>query len=338
MSNIDYTDDIFKLTKDRIHQKLSPNGPLSTWEKTGPFCFVQLADTQFGMLEQTFDGQWLRKYRKLINILYMICPAFVIVCGDLVNAMPHKEPTKFLKTFKKIFSKVHPDIALVCCCGNHDVGNRPTPKTIKTWSNNFGSDYFSFIVGGVKCIVLNSQLYKDPSSALDLAAEQDTWLDSELAHTHLIFSHHPPFINDPYENDEYFPLDRITRLRLLHKLCRAGATHWFSGHYHRNGGIYYETKCGESNRSKKTVETTPNRTPKTLEVCVTAAVGANIISDSSGDILGLSGMKALVADTKTSGIRVVKVHEKTISHKYYSLFECSKKINEANDGIWQINL
>lgn len=58
-------------------------------------------------------------------------PAFFIVCGDLVDAMPDKWPdirkeqeADFMKVFKDM------EVPLVCVCGNHDVGNRPTNQTI----------------------------------------------------------------------------------------------------------------------------------------------------------------------------------------------------------------
>ena len=52
-------------------------------------------------------------------------PAFFIVCGDLVDAMPDQWPQireSQEKDFFRVFSKLSPDIPLVCVCGNHDVG------------------------------------------------------------------------------------------------------------------------------------------------------------------------------------------------------------------------
>jgi hypothetical protein len=46
-----------------------------------------------------------------------------------------------------------------------DVGNRPTIESISSYTAQFGDDYFSFWVNGVKCIVLNLSLYSDPSGA-----------------------------------------------------------------------------------------------------------------------------------------------------------------------------
>jgi len=60
--------------------------------------------------------------------------------------------------FKNVFSKVDKSVALVCTCGNHDIGDRPTKDTIDIWKTRFGDDYFSFWVGNDQFFVLNSQL------------------------------------------------------------------------------------------------------------------------------------------------------------------------------------
>ena len=61
-------------------------------------------------------------------------PKFFIVCGDLVDAMPDQWPeirARQEEDFFKVYSKLDKDIPLVCVCGNHDVGNRPTKETIE---------------------------------------------------------------------------------------------------------------------------------------------------------------------------------------------------------------
>ena len=41
-----------------------------------------------------------------------------------------------------------------------DVGNRPTRATIETYKSRFGDDHLCFWVGGVRFLVLNTQLHK----------------------------------------------------------------------------------------------------------------------------------------------------------------------------------
>ncbi|KAH9365071.1 hypothetical protein HPB48_010517 [Haemaphysalis longicornis] len=142
-----------------------------TWQ--GPFFFIQAADTQFGMtesyLEKKPDPRWDKEIaltEKAVEAVNRMDPKprFFIVCGDLVDAMPgdhRKKPQE--DDWKRVFSKMSSDVSLVCVCGNHDIGNQPTPASVRGYQDSFGDDYFVFWCGGVMCLVLNSQFYEDPS-------------------------------------------------------------------------------------------------------------------------------------------------------------------------------
>ena len=49
-------------------------------------------------------------------------------------------------------------VGLVCLCGNHDVGNVPSRKSIRDFRNNYGEDYGLFRCGDQRCVVILSQL------------------------------------------------------------------------------------------------------------------------------------------------------------------------------------
>lgn len=305
-----------------------------------PFRFVQMADTQLGM-EAGFLGagnsgwdlerQLAERAARAINRLR---PAFAIVCGDLVNEFPPEERRSSPadvnlreqqeKDFKAAMSLIDPDIPLLCLCGNHDVGNRPNAQTIERYVSSLGDDYFTFWCHGVKCLVVNSQLWKDDADAKEAREAMDKWLDAELAAAEpptadvegagaeagaddstsrrrrrrrrlMVFSHIPPFIFDPEERDGYFNLDRDMRLPLLSRLSKAGCCSWFCGHYHRNaGGVYRDPDPA--------VESS-------LEVVVTGAVGCQIVDNPVGDPLELSGIGKHKIGQGDSGLRVVDVSE-----------------------------
>ena len=132
---------------------------------SGDFAFVQLADPQLGMLNM--NNGWEEEEKMLevcVNHINRLQPKFVVVCGDLVNAYPDTQTATQelqIRDFKRICSGIDPHIPLVCLCGNHDVGDRPTVKTLATYGKHFGDDYFSFWVGGVRFLALNTQLYRD---------------------------------------------------------------------------------------------------------------------------------------------------------------------------------
>ena len=323
---------------------------------SGSFRFVQMADTQMGLLAAMGKYWWLRALNRgtcglvrkagvpvldimerkdgesaLEHVTYTAdeayevekqlaketvkCinamsprPEFVVVCGDLVNAFPTtfggKLQREEVDEFKKQMSEIHPDIELVCVCGNHDVGDRPNAGTIETYTSRFGADYFTFHRRGIRFCVINSQLYKDSTEAADLAAEQHSWLEKQMATRErtVLFTHIPPFIKSPEEPSAYFNLDKETRMNLLNLCVKGGVEGIFAGHYHRNStGVY-----------------------RGIQVVTTGAVGANITSvegASEYELLGLAGMSAVVADRTLSGYRVVSIKEEGVTHEFVPLLK-----------------
>lgn len=156
---------------------MTRNLPLQT-EWKGPFSFIQRADCQLGFFEKDLswekEKQLLEKTVQKINELQ---PQFVILCGDITNARPnHTQYSAQVQDYKNIVSKIQAHIPLVCLCGNHDVGDRPTAESIKAYEDNFGAHFYSFWVRGVHCVALNSSLLKDPTEAPELDQQQNEWL------------------------------------------------------------------------------------------------------------------------------------------------------------------
>lgn len=270
------------------------------------FYFIQAADTQLGLMEWWGqnrengpdgipypDSKWdqeIELCRKSVEILNNLTPrpAFFIVCGDLVDAFASEYPEiRELqeKDLKEVYSKLTPDIPMICVCGNHDVGNIPSNESIEKYKNSFGEDYFSFYKNGTCFIVLNSQFYADHSLVPDLYQEHESWLQQELksAKDHgaqhiVIFQHIPWFVKEPNEKNFYFNVEKELRLTKLNEFIDAGVKKIFCGHYHRNAGGFY----------------------KDLEVVVTSAIGCQIGPD-------------------THGMRIVTVNKDNITHQYHPL-------------------
>lgn len=256
-----------------------------TWQE--PFFFIQMSDCQLGFFED--NQSWEQEKRLLqqsVEHINRLHPKFVILCGDLTHAFPNTPKyQEQVADYKKIVSQVDPTIPLICLCGNHDVGNRPTVETIATYESNFGPNYFNFWVGGVHCIALNSSLISDPSGAPDLYQKQLAWLDQKLAEsaennaTHsLIFAHHPWFLKIAEEDNNYFNIPYDRRMLFLEKFSQAHCTACFSGHYHRNAYGKY----------------------KDMECITTSALGRPLGDDPSG-------------------FRIVHVFEDCIQHAYFAL-------------------
>jgi len=213
--------------------------------------FIQMADTQFGMwatpLLFTYLG-WGRNdnsfAKETVNMQRAIThanrlrPEFVIVCGDLVNTPGHPGQTA---EFQRIAAQLDSGIPFYVVAGNHDVGNEPTAESLSSYRETFGPDWYSFRHGDIYGLVLNSQLIHSPNGAAKEAEAQLAWLRRELeaatasglSHI-LVFQHHPYFLEEPEEDDQYFNIPREPRALYLDLLREAGVRAVFAGHYHRN--------------------------------------------------------------------------------------------------------
>jgi 3',5'-cyclic AMP phosphodiesterase CpdA len=291
-----------QLQADRLH--LLPNDPdrgqrPSEW--SGPFYFVQAADTQLGLIDryirQVEPVRWDEEIR-LSELLVAKCnrlepkPRFLVVCGDLTDADPSTRMRhEQVRDFKRIFSKLDPSIPLVCLCGNHDVGDEPTMEFIQEYKRDFGDDYFHFVTGGVLFIVINSQFYKHREHVQDYARQHDDWLTDMLAKCKqfkysIVFEHIPWFLERPDEPNDYFNIDKHIRQKWLARFLEAGVTKIMCGHYHRNAGGWLEG----------------------MELVVTSAVGAQLGRDKSG-------------------ARLVKIGADAIEHQYYALEEMPERVD-----------
>lgn len=253
--------------------------------------FIITADTQFGILMDGFamiSPNWSQEIeisRKCVEQINAMegddRPLFVCVCGDLVDTegsfsgaiASWKKVMKGwernlifeqqVKDFKRVWSGLHADIALVCLCGNHDIGNRPTNASIEHWTSSFGDDYLSFWVNGTFNLCLNNCLFSNPTGAPDLFDEQLQWMEEKLVYarqndaTHIfVMGHFPWFLKHEDEADDeinshsaaplgwgppgtkfedgYFTIPYKYRKIAMALFKKYDVTACFSGHFHQN--------------------------------------------------------------------------------------------------------
>ncbi len=259
----------------------APQGPA----QPPPF-FVQLSDPQFGMF--TNDGDFSQEtlnFELAIATVNRWRPAFVVITGDLVNKPGDAAQ---IAEYLRIIGRLDPAIPVHHIAGNHDVENVPTPASLAAYRTRFGPDHYSFTAGGISGVVLNSSLIHSPSRAPAEYAAQLGWLEAELTRLHrtgarhlVIFQHHPWFLAQATEADQYFNIPQERRALYLSLFREAGVRHLFSGHYHRNA---VADDAG-------------------FEMVTTGPVG-----------------KPLGAGTQ-SGLRVVVVRDSGLSHRFYALGE-----------------
>ncbi|KAK2820841.1 hypothetical protein Q5P01_023800 [Channa striata] len=280
------SDDLFLRAKHRTYSGLTEDAE-RVW--TGPFCFIQAADPQLGLMKAWRDGdcdgggdEWAEEVeltKQAVEAVNQLTPRprFMVLCGDLVHAMPD---TPFRggqeRDLKAALKGTDPSIPLVFVSGNHDLGNTPTPSTVEQYCSAWGDDYFSF------------WLFYDASACPQLKDAQEEWLEEQLSRVSsssstvpkhvLVFQHIPLYLKSPDEDDDYFNLQRGVRQNLMDRFKKAGVKAVFSGHYHRNAG-----GCHGG-----------------LDMVVSSAIGCQLGDD-------------------THGVRVVVVTADGVIHRYHSL-------------------
>ena len=249
-----------------------------------------MADTQFGFFNanKEFSRETVNM-EKAIAASNRLKPAFVVICGDLVNKPGDLAQ---IAEYKRIAAKLDPSIKLYSVSGNHDVENVPTPTSLELYKKHFGEDRYTFRSGNMFGIIINSSLIKDPTLAPAEAAAQEAWLRINLekakkssAKNIMVFMHHSLFLKDPNEPDEYFNINLVRRKVYLELFQQYGVKQVFAGHYHRNS----YGKAGE------------------LEMITTGPVGRPLGADSSG-------------------FRIINVKGQIVDHHYFALDSLPERI------------
>ena len=258
------------------------------------FSFLVMADPQlFGWPKKDPVGKW----KLAIRHANRLKPDFVIVCGDLINRNGNAAKVDLARdaeryeAYRKIARALDESIPLYEVAGNHDVCNAPTAETLGWYEARFARPWYSFTHKGCLCIVLESDVIKDPKHVPEILKWQMHWLRETLAlaakrtYRHkMVFLHHPIVLKSADEKDQYFNLPSARRGELLGLFEKHGIEATFSGHYHRNAYVKH----------------------KGIELITTSAV-----CHSQGD---------------PAGFRIVKVTDGGISQKYYGYADLPKTL------------
>mmetsp|Transcript_26437 Transcript_26437/g.54758 ORF Transcript_26437/g.54758 Transcript_26437/m.54758 type:complete len:593 (+) Transcript_26437:19-1797(+) len=283
----------YDFSKNQTYGELEPQTPSHS--------FVVCSDTQLGISSKNREWETELEYsRRAIRMINAMDPPprFVCVCGDLIDMEYTFEERKGYKDgfgskeecdavqdrqnedFQEVWSHLREDVAICCLCGNHDVGNRPTPTSIQRYKDAFGDEYLAFWVNGTYNIVLNNVLFVDPSGAREIFDKQLVWLEDRLKYAQehdakmiFVFGHHPWFLYDenetpedlhglsPYPEewqdpshpidkdtgffDAYFSIPKGYRDLALALFKKYGVNASFCGHFHQN--VISKTKWGMDN-------------------------------------------------------------------------------------------
>lgn len=300
-------------------------------EWSGAYDFVQLADPQLGMLHG--DADWteeLTMLRLAVQHTNRLRPRFLLISGDLINAFPSADAdggpvaARQVASFKEALHELSPSIPVVLLPGNHDIGQKPCAADVDRYRARFGDDYFSFWVGGVMYVALNSQYYRDSTDVPALREAQDEWARGAFAeaiehdaHHVVLLSHVPPFISDEDEQAGWANWQHEHRQRLLAMATQARVKIILCGHYHGNAVCH--SKSG-------------------IEVVTSSSCGgvinwtldpSMIATQPFPDFKKVVGSPPVVADARHSGMRIVRVGDSKITHRWFELANVPPTLDEA---------
>lgn len=200
----------------------------ANFDKNESFSFIQICDIQLGFSDYEQD---IGSFRQAVRQTNELNPDFVVICGDLVNTADNKS----FSDFKEIKSLLQ--MPCYCVPGNHDIGNKPTSKSLQHYRKTIGRDYFVLEHKGATFIFVNSQLWKEP---LEYESEkQDLWLKEKLKNAFekrqqiFVVGHYPLFCREVDEPEGYMNLPIKIRKELLGLFEQYSVVAVLGGHAHR---------------------------------------------------------------------------------------------------------
>jgi len=228
-------------------------GPASVLAQPQSFDLVQMCDPQIGFVDYAAE---LARFRQAVQQINELRPDCVLICGDLVNTPSRKSFADF-KAVKAAFK-----VPCYCVPGNHDVGEVPTPESLRFYRESIGEDYYCFEHKGCAIIVVNTQLWK--TYVPEESEKHDAWFRENLAAAAkkgrriLIAGHIPLFSRTPEEPDGHDNLPLARRLELLSLFERYGVQLMLAGHTHRTVILQYkETQMVASETTSLNVDLRP---------------------------------------------------------------------------------
>ncbi|MEA4862816.1 MAG: metallophosphoesterase [Victivallaceae bacterium] len=191
--------------------------------------FVHMADSQFGFYDYEAE---LGRYREAVGMINADVggyhPAFMLMCGDMVNIPTAAHNADFLAASKPL------DIPYYVVPGNHDLN--ANPETVKLYHDSFGPDYYTFDSGAYRFIVVNTNLWKYPQAR---TGAMDEWLVKAFEQAEsdgkiiMVAGHSPLFLKTADEpEDKYYNLSPERRKWVLDLFRKYGVIAYFGGHSH----------------------------------------------------------------------------------------------------------
>jgi len=261
---------------------------------TAPYLFIQLSDPQFGMFTADRDFvQETANFEFAVAAVNRLKPDFIVITGDLVN---RPGDAAQMDEFDRIRARIDPAIAVYEMPGNHDVENVPTPESLAAYTARYGRDRYVFRHRNLVGIVLNSSLIHSPDRAPDAYEAQLAWLRTELdaarasGAPHIVIFQHHPWFIEKADEPDEYFNLPLMRRTPLLALFREAGVRTLVSGHFHRNAV--TTDAG-------------------FEAVTTGAVG-----------MPLGGSR--------SGLRVFRVTDEAITHRYLEFGDVPNAIDPAN--------
>ncbi|MFV2000864.1 MAG: metallophosphoesterase [Acidimicrobiia bacterium] len=210
--------------------------------------FVVIADSHIRPPDQETvaypsNALLVRRNEVVVDLCNEIAPAFVVHLGDIVHPLPVEATHHLaLELAGAVYGNL--DVPIHFVAGNHDVGDKPNAhvavpsvadENYGPFESSWGPAYSSFDQETCHFVTIDAQAM---NSGLLRETEQRVWLESDLSNAHgsgkriFLFTHYPPFVRDPGENEHYDNLGEPARSWFLSLLETYNVEAVFSGHVH----------------------------------------------------------------------------------------------------------
>lgn len=199
-----------------------------------PWYIIQISDPQLGFIEKNKSmKQEVILLKEAIRKINLIKPEIVIITGDFINSSRNKEQ---LTTFKELCNSISSDIRVYKVPGNHDIGKSKIKENLDYYKKNYNTDHFSICHKGVQLTGINSCLIKEDAPQ---KAEQYNWLNKTLKDNknikqRIVFGHHPFFLSDIREDENYSNQPIAERYKYDTLFSKQHVSYYFAGHLHNN--------------------------------------------------------------------------------------------------------
>ena len=192
-------------------------------------CDPQLGFGEAATPEEAYAAD-LARLKKEVELVNERKPDLVLFAGDMTNNWK-----EVAKDWPEVFKTI--EAPVLVAPGNHDIPDPVKAPVVKTFTDVFGMEYDSVVLGGWKIIAFNSQ-YVRPTEEKELYDAQVEWFRRELEGAKaaglrtIVASHVPPFVKSLDEKDEYFNFPATLRQTFLDYLVANDTTFYLAGHTH----------------------------------------------------------------------------------------------------------